>query len=524
MKKINQSYLTIYQSAVFLLIATYGFFIAIGSNSAFPGGFETNSPMPFLYDKPVGEDGFYMLMVAWNLSEGKGLVANFDQKVTGIQPLATLLFSAVAIAVKLFNGDKVDFIRAVLAFGALNTILFAFLIARLTTELNKEEEDSKISSFLASIFACASFYIYRLSTYGLETGIYLVCIVFLLIQYIKVKEECKLTKAPLTKNLLLFGILVGVTGLARIDFGVVFFIFILYSAIKDRQLFLPLIVAGAIGAIVLAPWIIYVFLVTGTPIPSSGPAQASLISMVSFQDRISAMYSAFIQNLMPIIFVGEKWYTLAFSSVLTFILILMAARQRILAKLGCLIDWAFPLLSLLPIYMVFFWATHFYARYTAPLLVLAIPILSVLMCLNLKKLLKINLGPAVTAIGVICVFFAFATMSLHRGKVGNSHLITAGWVAKEKPNEIIGAFQSGVIGYVNEKTVNLDGKVNFDVLPYVKMGNVDEYLRKNEQIKVIIDWPDYINKFISQEYLEHDWRLCVDGTSWGSIGYCRKEK
>jgi len=103
------------------------------------------------------------------------------------------------------------------------------------------------------------------------------------------------------------------------------------------------------------------------------------------------------------------------------------------------------------------------------------------------------------------------------------HSVTAGYIAKEMPNEIVGAFQSGVIGFVNSKVINLDGKVNFEVLPYIKQGNIDAYLQKNEQIKVIIDWPGYIEKFISPEYLKASWELCIDGSSWGSVGYCRKE-
>ena len=120
------------------------------------------------------------------------------------------------------------------------------------------------------------------------------------------------------------------------------------------------------------------------------------------------------------------------------------------------------------------------------------------------------------------VFIAFSVMSLHRGKIGNSHVLTAGYIAVERPGEIVGAFQSGVIGFVNANVVNLDGKINVDVLPYIKSGNIDFYLQENQQIKIIIDWPNYIERYISAEYLETSWTKCFDGLSWGSIGYCRK--
>lgn len=522
MKNIIQRHLVFYQLAAFLVFAAYGFFIALGSNPNFPSGLNTNSWMPHLFDKPVGEDGYYMLMVAWNLSEGKWFVANFDQNVTGIQPLATVLFATIASIVKFFNGEKVEFIRAVLIFGTLNTIVFAYLIARLTRKLNTDDSCAEIASFFAAVITCSSYYIYRLFTYGLETGIYLVCLVILLMQYLKVKEEYTLEKNFISKNVIFFGILVGITGLARIDFGVLFAILIIYNVINNQALIFPLLIAGIIGAIVVSPWIIYIYFVTGTPIPSSGPAQASLVSLNVLQGRVLDMYSAFIQNFMPTIFVGGKWYTLFTATILLIGIILMDVKRGVFKRIGGLTDWLAPLLSLLPIYITFFWATHFYARYTAPLLVLGIPFSALSLALFLKRMNNTKYTKVI-AVGAIGSFLTFSIMSLHRGAVGNAHVVTAGYIAKFKPNEIVGAFQSGVIGFVNTKVVNLDGKVNFKVLSHIKSGNIDSYLQENLQIKIIIDWPGYIENFISTEYLETNWKLCIDGSSWGSVGYCRRE-
>ena len=112
-------------------------------------------------------------------------------------------------------------------------------------------------------------------------------------------------------------------------------------------------------------------------------------------------------------------------------------------------------------------------------------------------------------------------MSLHRN-IGNSHSVTAGFIYNEMPNEIVGVFQSGVIAFANTNTINLDGKVNFEVLPHVKSGNIDLYLKEHHQINVIVDWPDYIERYISADYLATLWVMCIDGYSWGSVGYCRR--
>ncbi|MBK9284692.1 MAG: hypothetical protein IPM51_10305 [Sphingobacteriaceae bacterium] len=52
--------------------------------------------MPYLADKPISEDGFYMLTVAWNFGQGKGFAYNQDFKTSGVQPLAAMLYGVLA--------------------------------------------------------------------------------------------------------------------------------------------------------------------------------------------------------------------------------------------------------------------------------------------------------------------------------------------------------------------------------------------------------------------------------------------
>ena len=503
---------------IFLFV--YGIFIALGSPSSFPTALKTMSFMPHLYDKPVGEDGFYMLMVAWNLADGRGLVGNFDQQVTGIQPLSTFIFAAIAAVVKMLGGNKDEFVRAVVVFGTLNMILFAHFIGKLSARVTNSYLPSGLIYFFSVLLVCSSYYIFRLFTYGLETGVYLTCLAALLIQYTKINTKNK-PSVFLSKDIIILGVLVGVTGLARLDFGIVFAILIIYCLFVKRERLPSLIVSGAIGATLVIPWLIYVYLITGTPIPSSGPAQASLLTLTSFSGRFTAMYSAFIQNAVPTIFVGGKWYTLAVASLALVALIWAFKKLRSFPKLSDLNDWIIPLLSLTLVYVTFFWAGHFYARYTAPLLLIFIPLTSTVLVYITTTTEKFRFA-TLASFGSVSVFLLFAFVSLHTGSVGNSHSVTAGLIAREMPDTVVGAFQSGVIGFVNPKVINLDGKVNFKVLPYIKEGNIDAYLEANKDIKVIVDWPGYISSFISPQYLSLSWIACVDGALWGSIGYCRK--
>jgi hypothetical protein len=52
------------------------------------------APLANLLDKPLGEDGFYMLSVARSLAEGAGLSYG-STATTGVQPLATICYAAI---------------------------------------------------------------------------------------------------------------------------------------------------------------------------------------------------------------------------------------------------------------------------------------------------------------------------------------------------------------------------------------------------------------------------------------------
>ena len=52
----NRNSFQFYQTALFCFVAMYGILVALGSNPNFPTALKTNSWMPYLFDKPVGED------------------------------------------------------------------------------------------------------------------------------------------------------------------------------------------------------------------------------------------------------------------------------------------------------------------------------------------------------------------------------------------------------------------------------------------------------------------------------------
>ena len=118
-------------------------------------------------------------------------------------------------------------------------------------------------------------------------------------------------------------------------------------------------------------------------------------------------------------------------------------------------------------------------------------------------------------------FYGFAYLSLHTGRIGNSHSVSAGFINEQFDKATrIGAFQSGVIGYFNENVINLDGKMNSCSLNALKENEIEKYIDA-EQISVIVDWPDYIQRNLGEQWLI-DWEPCEQQPTNGSLCLIRK--
>ena len=88
-----------------IIFIFYSLFISFFSNESLPFHvndfknynlfFNINFKFPYLLYKPLGEDAFYLILAASNFSEGKGLIGNFGEPITGIQPLIVFIYAAI---------------------------------------------------------------------------------------------------------------------------------------------------------------------------------------------------------------------------------------------------------------------------------------------------------------------------------------------------------------------------------------------------------------------------------------------
>ena len=505
------TYQTIVKLLAALMTAAYTLALAFGARDGFPDGLQTGSFFPFLSDQPVGEDGYYLLLAAWNLARGEGLTANFGEVVTGIQPLMTFLLAGVAWVVQAFGGDKFDFARAMILLGGANLLLFAWLMERVTKAALPENADRETAGALAFIGVALSVYLFRTFTYGLETGLYLALIAALLWAMLRTFTNVNGAKAPTLSEAAFIGVLVGLCGLARIDFGLVATIVFGILFLRARIGFAASALAGVIALAITAPWFLWVHSVSGSFMPSSGPAQATLVDLGSAWGRGETIVLTTTQNF-------ASWAPL-FSNPLASGLVVLALaflvasgmraaggafwRAGVAPVIGA---WGAGVFALPVIYFTFFWAAHFYGRYTAPIVVL-----SLVICAAAGARLNPPTRKALT-LAAFAGFFAVNAWAAwdthHRGGISDGHSVAAGYVAKHLPKDArVGAFQSGVVGFYNENVINLDGKVNVDALAAMRAKRVEEYIDA-ERIDYVIDWEGVIEGLMPRAMASGEWVRC----------------
>lgn len=499
------------------LVIVYVFYsltLAAGSHAGFPKDMQSGLLFPYLADKPVGEDGYYMLTVAWNIACGRGVVYNYDLPTTGIQPLSTLIYAMLAWVVQFFRGDRWVFIRVMLLFGSINLLVFGHIVGVIVRTLTDTDTED-IGYILGFIGVVFNFALFRWFTYGLETGIYLTLFA-LCILYTSRRFKTDLGSKDCNRRrreAIVLGVLGGVTIWARIDFGIVFLVFLGVSLLRRQFNILWVIATGTITTLVVSPWFLYNLGVTGHWMPSSGAAQAALITRQDAFSRLWTMGKAILSHLTPWIYsnTGGVFTAAAVLSSLAVLVFLFRERATSAFLLSELkqqphfTTWLFGAATLTLIYPVFFWAGHFYQRYSAPIV---IP-LTVIMALTVSKRIRAStktLQMTVVYTLPVC-FFAWAFLSLHTGRIGNTHAVTAGVVQNHFGSVRVGAFQSGVIGFFDSNVINLDGKVNRTALDYMKKGKLQDYI-DSQKIDILVDWPGYIYGSLDANYLAANWNEC----------------
>jgi hypothetical protein len=146
-------------TAIFL---AYAVLLSVYSIAGFPVALHTPVRWPWLGNKPVGEDGFYMLTVADYIAQSGHIVYNYGHPTTGIQPLSTFLFAGIAWLVHRMHGGDWALIRAMILEGSVLFASFAWGMGSLVASLGQQSRRPLIFTLAFSLhcstticFACS---------------------------------------------------------------------------------------------------------------------------------------------------------------------------------------------------------------------------------------------------------------------------------------------------------------------------------------------------------------------------------
>ena len=466
--------------------------------------------MPYLADKPLGEDAYYMMTIGWNLGGGDGLSYG-GQPTTGTQALMTVLYGALAAIVRAAGGDKWTFARAVLAFNGALFVGFAAVTMALARALYPSADRRAIGA-LAAVLTLFNYTVFRVFTYGLETGLYLIIAGLCMLASLRA-----LGPGRTMPRVIALGAWAGAAACARIDFLVVFAVFLTVAWIRRLLAFRDAVLAGLLALAGAAPWLIWVRHTTGSWMPSSGESQMGVITAANAGGRLEALIWSLAAHASPWLYPEllrtaatrlvpghDLLWRMAIAALLFGAALVVAVRAwRVVTPV--LSTWFCAVAVLAGVYVVLFWPSYFYGRYTALLVLFSIPVLAAGF-----HALAFPRVPAVAVLaGSATLFLATAGLTLHRGEAGNTFSVTARVVETQiPPSETVGAFSSGVLGYFFDNVVNLDGKVNAQAMRARREGRLGRYINESG-ISVLLDWRQTIETFVPDAYVDACWEPCL---------------
>jgi hypothetical protein len=452
-----------------------------------------------IFELPLTEDGYYLLSVSRNIAIGNGITIDGQQWTNGIQPLFALLLVPIYA---LFGGDRYASLRGVLAVHWLIHVTTAILLGSIvkTSLRSQGAERSTMGFWLTAFLWLASRYVLLNNYNGLETG----CVLLL---YTLAGRLYQLDWRAGWKRIG-FGMVLGLLILARIDAAIFVATLACIELFRRNEPLQVRVTHAAIitlmAFVISLPWWLYNLLVFGSLMPSSGASQAGPFSL----SRLEPMLQSALQVWVPYIQIRwiEGWPQMLIQAcVILFVAALFARitlpqmRDSRMIHIGSVLVLSTSLLSLY--YLFFSGAVHFYGRYLAPFMLVAIPLTAIVLTQmqRFHHLVRFAILPALALIAAISILGWQLQTGVSKSPFYNDQLQLI--QAHVPHNDTVSASQSGTIGYFRDHVVNLDGKVNAQALPY--RSHMWEYLERRN----IAWYCDWASEFLGPDPAANGWAV-----------------
>lgn len=481
----------------------------------------------FLYD-----DSFYAFKIAQNIASGQGPTFDGVQNTNGFQPLYVMLLVPVYW---ITGSDLITPVYIALTLSALFTALTAMLLFVIL----RRYVSARVAALMTLLWSFSPV-VTRQAANGLETSLALLMFASVVLVYI---ARIRSNENPRGRDFALMGALVGLAVLARVDeifLGLVItldYLLVLRKRHVSGALALRRIgVAVIVALLVYSPWLIYSVTNVGTILQDSGSATrflsiayAPFFNLGSTEMLDSGPNSKFLW--------GHLVHSLSVMKVTPPVHVVFrciekldvatgagGVLQKIGSALGLLALGAMALvyvrkrhalpkgieeirflglfsLALIASYSLYVFGVFFFIRYYYPVyFVLCIYGAFFVEALS-DRLPRItprvrHLAAAGAAVYIIA-FGMLTYSSAYRSVTVYYFFDVARWVDQNiEPDETIGVFQGGAVGYLSHrKVINLDGKVNRKALSALKSGELASYIEA-ENVDVVMDNSNVLRLFL----------------------------
>jgi hypothetical protein len=485
----------------------------------------------FLYD-----DSFYAFKIAESIAAGNGPSFDGIHPTNGFQPLYVFL---IAPFYRVFPSSLVAPIYAALVFSAVLTVLTAFLLFMIV----RRYTSGKIAVIAAALWAFSPI-VTRQAANGLETS--LAVFLFAAIVYFYL-SRVRPVERPRGRDLVILGVLTGLGVLSRVDLvfiGLVValdYLLVLRRRGAGSRALRGVLVPFAAALVTYSPWLLYNVIVLRSVVQESGAATrylslayAPLFGLGSAQMASTGptpgflwghvVHSFSVLKLAPPVhafFRGAEKMGMEFGArgvwvlladvvglvlVAGFLYIVVARKRDLLVRGFDEIEFLLVFAAVLvAAYSFYVFGVFFFARYYYPVYFILCVYAGLLLEEGVRRLARRTFAVRAAA-GVVIAVYAGAFGYMAYTCASRSHPVycfyeVAKWVDENtSPDDTIGVFQSGAIGYFsNRKVVNLDGKVNHAALAALKGGRLSDYLRR-EGIDVVVDNRSVLELFLTGDF------------------------
>jgi hypothetical protein len=479
-----------------------------------------------VFATPLTEDGYYSLAVARNVAAGRGITVDGRQPTNGFQPLFTFVEAG---AYRLAGGDEVPAVRLVLALSWLIYLATAVLVGAIAADAVADAGDHDgtatraLRRWLASLLYTGGFLTFMHHFNALETG----CVMFFYALAWRLHQIGLLERRG---GALGFGMLLGLLVLTRIDAAVFVAVVCLWQLLAGWRAapaaaFGRAVVIGATALLISSPWWAFNWFEFGSLMPTSGTAQQE---WGLSERRIRWVFWALGVASLPTLWLGrldEMFHDGILLSVLRAVVIAglgvlvvrawrrappaAAPRTRRTLAFGGVLATAMGALAVY--YGLSFIAYWFYYRYLFPVALIA----TIAIAWWAAPVARRRPRAVGALVALLCLPTLISAVMAQHGRT--LHVQTVYWeqlalIAEHVPDgDLVAAGQAGTLGYFRARTVNVDGKVNREAIPY--QNRMWDYLAARD-VRWFADWPFYVEKYLGADPTQHGWRQVGQKGYW----------